>query len=150
MTLQWPVTSLLPHSGPMVLISEPANFGDSGAEAAVRIGEDSLFFRPGHGVPSWVGAEYMAQTIALYAGIGRRRAGKDIQIGLLIGCRRYEVESDFFRLGSQIRVHVDEVWRDSQMAVFECAIEDEVRLAEAQLNVFSPENTASFLAEEQS
>ena len=150
MILQWPVPSLLPHSGPMVLISEPARFGDTWAEATVRIGEDSLFYRPGHGVPSWVGAEYMAQTIALYAGIGRRQAGEDIQIGLLIGCRRYEVETEYFPLGSQICIHVDEVWRDNQMAVFECAIESRKQLARAQLNVFSPADTESFLADERS
>ena len=148
MILRWPVPSLLPHSGPMVLIGEPARFGDTWAEASVRIGEDSLFYRPGHGVPSWVGAEYMAQTIALYAGIGRRQAGKDIQIGLLIGCRRYDVETEYFLLGSQICIHVDEVWRDSQMAVFECAIEGAEQLARAQLNVFSPADAASFLANE--
>lgn len=151
MTLPWPVPSLLPHSGPMVLIGEPARFDGTWAEASVRIGEDSLFYMAGHGVPSWVGIEYMAQTIALYAGIGRRQAGKDIQIGLLIGCRRYEVEAEYFRLGSQICIHVDEVWRDSQMAVFECTISDNgEQLAKAQLNVFSPNDAASFLADERS
>lgn len=151
MTLPWPVPSLLPHSGPMVLISEPATFDETWAEASVRIGEDSLFYRAGHGVPSWVGIEYMAQSIALYAGIGRRQSGEDIQIGLLIGCRRYEVETEYFRLGRQIHIHVDEVWRDSQMAVFECAIRDnDHHLAAAQLNVFSPTDAASFLADERS
>lgn len=145
MTLQWPVSSLLPHGGSMVLIGEPANSGDSWAEAAVRIGEDSLFYRPGQGVPSWVGAEYMAQTIALYAGIGARQAGDDIRIGLFIGCRRYEVKTEYFRLGSHLRIHVDEVWQDNQMAVFDCSIDDRERLATAQLNVFSPIDMASFL-----
>lgn len=146
MTLQWPVPSLLPHGGSMVLIGEPAASGDGWAEAAVRIGEDSLFYRAGQGVPSWVGAEYMAQTIALYAGINARRAGRDIQIGLLIGCRRYEVETEYFRLGARLRIHVDEVWRDDQMAVFKCSIAGAERLAKAQLNVFSPTDAASFIA----
>ena len=145
MTLPWPVPSLLPHSGAMVLISEPAAFGDGWAEAAVRIGEDSLFYKAGKGVPSWVGAEYMAQTIALYSGIRARRAGNDIQIGLLIGCRRFEVETEYFRLGIQLRIHVDEIWQDSQMAVFECSIENREQLAKARLNVFSPVDVVSFL-----
>ena len=150
MTLPWPVPSLLPHSGAMVLISEPAEFGDSWAEACVRIGEDSLFYRTGKGVPSWVGAEYMAQTTALYAGIRDRQAGKEIQIGLLIGCRRYEVETEYFRLGCQLRIHVGEIWQDNQMAVFECSIMDREQLARGQLNVFSPTDTASFIDSERS
>ena len=145
MTLKWPVPSLLPQSGPMVLIEEPAASGDGWAEASVRIAENSVFYRPGRGVPSWVGAEYMAQTVALYAGISARQAGTDIRIGLLLGSRRYEVETEFFQLGSLLRVHVQEVWNDSQMAVFDCYLEDQERLAEAQLNVFQPIDTADFL-----
>ncbi len=136
---------MLPHSGSMVLISEPAASGDGWAEAAVRIGEDSLFYRLGRGVPSWVGAEYMAQTIALYTGIRARRAGNNIKIGLLLGCRRYEAETEYFRLGTQLRIHVDEIWQDSQMAVFECFIEYREQLARARLNVFSPVDVVSYL-----
>lgn len=150
MVLQWPVASLLPHSRSMVMISEPAAFGESWAEATVRIGEDSLFYRPGKGVPSWVGAEYMAQTVALYAGIRARRAGKEMQIGLLIGCRRYEIETEYFRLGSQLRIHVEEIWVDNQMAVFECSLTDRAQLAKVHLNVFSPADVASYLEEERS
>ncbi|NKB58322.1 MAG: hypothetical protein GKS00_18505 [Alphaproteobacteria bacterium] len=145
MPLPWPVDSLLPHSGAMVLIGEPAASGEGWSEATVRVAEDSLFYRPGKGVPSWVGAEYMAQTIALYAGIGARQAGRDIQIGLLLGSRRYNVRTEYFQLGSHLRIHVSEVWQDSQMAVFDCTIEDRERLAEAQLNVFRPADTATFL-----
>ena len=77
MTPRWPVPSLLPHGGAMVLIGEPAAYGDGWAEAAVRIGEDSLFYKAGHGVPSWVGVEYMAQTTALYLGIGAVRLDRN-------------------------------------------------------------------------
>ena len=145
MTLKWPVQSLLPHSGSMVLIEEPAASGDGWAEASVRIAENSVFYRPGRGVPSWVGAEYMAQTVALYAGIIARQTGTDIRIGLLLGSRRYDVKTEYFQLGSQLRIHVQEVWEASQMAVFDCYIEDRERLAKAQLNVFRPVDTAAFL-----
>ena len=150
MTPRWPVPSLLPHGGAMVLIGEPAAYGDGWAEAAVRIGEDSLFYKAGHGVPSWVGVEYMAQTTALYLGIGARRAGRDIRIGLLIGCRRYEVEAAYFRLGSLLSIRVDETWQDGQMAVFECSIAHCGPLAKGRLNVFSPADMASVLAAERS
>jgi predicted hotdog family 3-hydroxylacyl-ACP dehydratase len=145
MTLQWLVPSLLPHSGPMVLIGEPASSGEGWTEATVRIGEDCPFYRPGRGVPSWIGLEYMAQTVALYAGINARRAGKDIQIGLLLGSRRYDVRTEYFRLGSLLCIHVQEVWEDTQMAVFDCVITEGECLAEAQLNVFRPVDTAAFL-----
>lgn len=145
MALPWPVPSLLPHSRGMVLIAEPAASGDEWAEASVRVAEDSLFFEPGCGVPAWVGLEYMAQTIALYAGITARQTDRDINIGLLLGSRRYEAKTEYFQLGSLLRIHVDEVWQDSQMAVFDCYIETRDRLAEAQLNVFRPVDAAAFI-----
>ena len=145
MSLQWPIESLLPHSGPMVLIAEPAAYGENWAEASVRIAEDTLFYELGRGVPSWIGLEYMAQTIALYAGICDKIAGRAVKIGLLVGARRYKVNSEYFPLGSNLHVHVDEVWQDSQMAVFDCRIDRGKRLAEGKLNVYQPTNVAAFL-----
>lgn len=145
MSLQWPIESLVPHGGPMVLISEPAGYGKNWAEASVRIAEDTLFYELGRGVPSWVGLEYMAQTIALYAGICDKTAGRDVKVGLLVGTRRYTVSSEYFPLGSQLQVHVDEVWQDSQMAVFDCRIDCGKCLAEGKLNVYQPANVAAFL-----
>lgn len=150
MTLEWPVPSLLPHSGTMVLIGDPAKSGEGWAESSVRIGEDSVFYKAGAGVPSWVGAEYMAQTIALYAGIGARKGGDDIKIGLLIGSRRYNALTPYFTLGKLLRIRVNEVWEDEQMAVFDCCIDAEERLAEAQLNVFRPVDPERFLQESRS
>lgn len=150
MKLEWPLPSLLPHSRTMVLIGDPAQYGDGWAESTVRIGEDSVFYKTGAGVPSWVGAEYMAQTIALYAGIGARNAGDQIKIGLLIGSRRYTAMTEYFTLGKLLRVHVREVWEDEQMAVFDCRIDAGERLAEAQLNVFRPVDPARFLEEARS
>lgn len=150
MALEWPLPSLLPHSGTMVLIDDPADFGDGWAESSVRIGEDSVFYKPGAGVPSWVGAEYMAQTIALYAGIGARRNDEEIRIGLLIGSRRYTAMTDYFELGTVLRIHVSEIWEDEQMAVFDCRIDAGERLAEAQLNVFRPEDPERFLEDARS
>jgi len=150
MSLDWPLPSLLPHSGTMVLIGDPAQSGEGWAESTVRIGEDSVFYKAGAGVPSWVGAEYMAQTIALYAGIGARQGGDKIKIGLLIGSRRYNAMTDYFTLGKLLRVRVSEVWEDEQMAVFDCSIDAEDRLAEAQLNVFRPVDPERFLRESRS
>lgn len=145
MSLEWPLPGLLPHSGPMVLIADPARYGDGWAESSVRIGEDSLFYKMGAGVPSWVGVEYMAQTIALYAGIQARKDGDDIRIGLLIGSRRYTAMTDYFGLGNRLRIRVSEVWQDEQMAVFDCSIDADEQVAEAQINVFRPVDPARFL-----
>ena len=148
MTLSWTAEELLPHSGAMVLIDEVLDAGEGWITAAVRIAEDSLFFEPGRGVPSWVGAEYMAQTVALYAGYRSKQAGEEVRIGLWLGSRRYETEVAYFELGSNLRIRAEEEWQDDQMAIFDCSIEDGRRLATARLNVFSPRDPAAFLKEQ--
>lgn len=147
----YPLEELLPHSGTMILIDEALDAGEGWATAAVRVGEDSLFYQAGLGVPAWVGIEYMAQTVALYAGICAKRAGTDVRLALLLGTRRYQTATDYFHLGSLLRISVQEEWQDSMMAVFACRISthgEDRQLAEARLNVFRPEDPAAFLKEQ--
>lgn len=133
----WLVPELLPQSGSMVLLDDLIDDGPNWVTTGVRIGEDSMFFEPGAGVPCWLGIEYMAQTVALYSGLQARRRGHPVRIGLLLGSRRYRVNVDHFSLGSYLCVHTKEEWHDGQMGVFDCSIEeDESCLAQARINVF--------------
>jgi predicted hotdog family 3-hydroxylacyl-ACP dehydratase len=141
MSPEWSVEELLPHSESMVLLDEVVEWGDGWAVAAVRVAEDTAFFEPGVGVPSWVGIEYMAQTVAMYVGICAKRESKPIRIGLLLGTRSYKAGCSHFRLGTRPRIRVQEIWRDAQMASFECHIEDGERLADATLNLFQPDDS---------
>jgi predicted hotdog family 3-hydroxylacyl-ACP dehydratase len=149
-SVEWPLRSLVPQSGGMVLIDDPFDAGDGWVTASVAIGEDSMFYKPAMGVPSWVGAEYMAQTISLYAGVCAARIGSEIKIGFLLGMRRYTVGTDYFCLGSDLRINAKEIWQDGQMAVFDCTIADQsgAGLAAAALNVFQPTDPAAFLEEQ--
>ena len=141
----WIPADLLPHREPMILIDEVLDAGNDRATAAVRIGEDCLFFEPGRGVPVWVGIEYMAQTVALCAGIAAKAAGRPISVGLLLGTRKYACFAPHFPLGARLIVHAEQSWRDEAMAVFDCRIETDRRLAEAKLNVYMPRDFKAFL-----
>jgi predicted hotdog family 3-hydroxylacyl-ACP dehydratase len=148
MALTWTAEELMPHSGAMVLINEALDAGEGWATATVRIAENSLFYEPGRGVPSWVGVEYMAQTVALYGGYCSKQAGQEIRIGLWLGSRRYDAEVAYFELASNLNIRVEKEWQNDQMAVFDCSIEDGRRLATARLNVFSPQDATAFFKEQ--
>ena len=142
----WPVETLVPHGGPMVLLDEFVSAGEGEVTTAVRVSEDSLFYDPRQGaVPAWVGVEYMAQTISLYAGLQAKQAREPIRIGLLLGTRRYDVTVGHFRLGDRLLIHAREEWRDDAIAVFACRIETDRCLAEASLNVYQPRDPEAFL-----
>lgn len=143
------ISALLPHSGGMVLIAEPYAELENGVRASIYVAEDSLFFEPGHGVPGWVGIEYMAQAVALHAGLVASRHGREIKIGFLLGTRRYGVDTNYFRLGARLTVEASEIWQDGHMAVYACILRDDEgrNLASAELNVYQPEDPKAFLLE---
>lgn len=144
--IPWPLEQLLPHSRSMLLLDEALDGGDDWAVAGVRIAEDSVFYDPQlKGVPSWIGLEYMAQTVALFSGIQARRANQPVKLGLLLGTRRYEALSDVFALGSYLTVRVDREWDDGQMAVFGCTVSHQTQLASARINVYLPDDLEAFL-----
>lgn len=150
MQVSWPVEALVPHSGRMMLLDRFVRDGEGWAEAELRIGEDRLFCEPGKGVPGWIGIEYMAQAVAMYAGLRSRRQGREVEKGLLVGTRRYECAVEYFPVGSLLLVRIEEEILDGPAGVFTCTISDRKGdiLAESRLNVYVPEDQQAFFKEQ--
>lgn len=145
------VSELVPHRAPMILIDDIMSVSDTGLIARVYVGEEKPFYRPKIGIPAWVGIEYMAQSISAFAGYQRKSQGQSIQLGFLLGTRKYQAHTPAFRLGSTLSVSVEEEFRADEMGTFDCVIKSsEYCLAEARLNVFVPENVDMFLSGEKS
>jgi predicted hotdog family 3-hydroxylacyl-ACP dehydratase len=79
----------------MRLIDRVLEIDDEHVVAEVDVPFDGLFVRDGR-VPSWIGIEYMAQTVSAWAGRRGRAAGGAPRAGLLLGSRRYEVTAMAF------------------------------------------------------
>lgn len=140
-TQSWRVADLIPHASPMILIDEVISCHKTGAKARVYIGEDKPFYEPRYGVPSWVGIEYMAQTIAAFSGIERKENNLEIGLGFLIGSRRYKTNVSTFKLGATLVVSVVEEYKTEEMRAFDCEIHiGNVCVAEARLSVYVPAN----------
>ena len=142
------IRSLLPHSGRMVLLDRLLHAGAEELQAEVTIRADSLFCQP-HGVPAWVGVEYMAQAIAAYAGYSAKQRGESVKIGFLLGTRRYEAACAEFAIGSVLQVQVQKLLQaDNGIGSFECHIRASTnmqQLASATITVFQPADAAVFL-----
>lgn len=144
----WPIESLIPHTNTMVLLQRLVDYGDDFLEATLEITPDSLFLNEQNQVPSWVGIEYMAQTIAAYAGVKAKQLGEEIKVGLLIGTRRFEAFRPAFDSGMHLTVRTAELHQEgSGLGVFECTISSgDTPLAKANLNVYQPKNIDEFMA----
>lgn len=140
------IRQLVPHAGPMMLLDRLISVDSDTLCAEVTIRPDSLFCGA-DGVGAWVGIEYMAQAIAAHAGYAALQRGEPVQIGFLLGSRRYECTRSAFRIGSVLRVHIRNLLlADNGLGSFECRIEDEEGVAaSAMVSVFLPKNVDEFL-----
>ena len=135
-----PLTELMPHRPPMLLLDRMVAAGETHAVCEVELRADGPF-GGAEGVPAYVGIEYMAQTVAAFSGWQRRCAGQPIEIGFLLGTREFQSFCDGFQVGQTLRVEVTHVWGGDQLARFNCTISDAqtgALLQQADLSVFKP------------
>lgn len=132
------VEQLLSHRGKMLLIDKVVAFDKESLCSQVTVRDDGLF-GDGISVPAWLGMEYMAQTIGAYQGMIDSIANRPIQVGFLLGTRRYNSQIESFKVGAVLTIEVSKVMQDqSGLGVFECKISDSNTLVEANINVYQP------------
>ena len=100
-------------------------------------------------VGAWVGIEYMAQAIAAFEGYHSLQRGEPVQVGFLLGARRFESRCASFALGTVLHISVHGVLQhDNGLGAFECQIADagdRQVLATATVTVFKPDDVQQFL-----
>lgn len=145
------IDAVLPHSAPMILLDELISYNEEGGQCGVTISPQAPFYNEEtQTVASYIGTEYMAQSIAAYAGALALDNGDAVKIGFLIGTRKYQTYVSEFKLGQTLRVSVTKLYQEeSGLSVFDCRIEDGSELlAEAKLNVFQPHDPVQFIKEQ--
>lgn len=146
--ITWPLAELLPHAGDMILIDQVESFDEEQIRTRLTVRPGGLFNREDGSLPAWVGIELMAQSVAAYAGCRARQQGKAVELGFLLGTRRFECNVEHFPAGAELQVHALRSLEDENgMGVFECHLNGPGIHALARLNVFRPPQAASYLAE---
>lgn len=107
-----PVAEILPHAGPAVLIDAVLMNTPDRICAAAYITREHPYFVADLGVPSWVGIEMMAQTVAAHAGLTGRAEGRAPRAGMLLGTRRYRAETGHFPEGARLEIEADREFGD--------------------------------------
>jgi predicted hotdog family 3-hydroxylacyl-ACP dehydratase len=120
-----PVGQLVPHAPPMLLIDRVIAHGENLTVCEVEVKPDSLFTVERDGlreVPAIVGIEYMAQTVAAFAGLSARKERRAPRIGFLIGCRELRLETDAFAPGDVLTVEARRLFGENDLGSFACTI----------------------------
>jgi predicted hotdog family 3-hydroxylacyl-ACP dehydratase len=143
-----PIADLLPHRGTMLLVERLLEEEAEAVRVQATVRREQPFVRE-DGLPAWAGIELMAQAIGTWAGLQRLRRGEKVQLGFLVGTRRYDCAVPVFAIGERLEVTARlELLADNGLAVFVCAIWRGGELAaQAQLNVFQPHDVERYLRE---
>ncbi|MFV8782814.1 hypothetical protein ACNKU7_10370 [Microbulbifer sp. SA54] len=138
---------LVPHSGDMSLLDEILTVAEETLSARLTVRDDGIFSRDQR-VPAYLGIEYMAQAIAAFSGYHAREAGKPVELGFLLGTRRFTTSAAWFACGSTLTVSVERLLQaNNGMATFECHITGDGIEQSARLNVYQPDNIEEYLKE---
>lgn len=111
-----------PHKSRMLLLDSLDQYSieESWIETSVEITANVEFFDSDKkGVPVWISFEYMAQSIALLAGLVHRQNGIEPKIGFIMAFRNFIAEKEIFQQNQKVSIRVDEVFRDKNLAVFD-------------------------------
>lgn len=132
----WPVEKLLPHANNMVLIDELVQVDEESATCELLVRNGGLFSGPLHQVPGWIGLEYMAQSVAAWAGYHALARGETVKLGFLLGTRRYVSNVSFFPVGASLNINIERQYQSADgLAAFNCVIRGADILVSARLNV---------------
>ncbi|MDF0734037.1 hotdog family protein [Pseudomonas entomophila] len=144
----WPLAELLPHAGDMILIDQVDSCDEEQIHTRTAVRPGGLFNREDGSLPAWLGLELMAQSVAAYAGCRARRLGQPVELGFLLGTRKFECNVEHFPAGAELHIHAQRSLEDDNgMGVFECHLRGPGIHASARLNVYRPPQAASYLAE---
>ena len=144
-----PAVEYIPHDGSMALIDEIIEVQENSILCSVKPKSSYAFRDSENRIPSWIGIEYMAQTIGAYAGTKAKKKGEEVKVGFLLGSRKLTLHTDFFA-DETIYIQAELVFQNEELGSFKCSIlghDKQTILAEAAVNVFQPEDIDQFLKE---
>ena len=141
--------SVMPHRGRMLLISRVISYNleEKCIEAEYHITEDCLFYDSAMtGVPSWVGFEFIAQSVSAYAGIRNRERGIPPKTGFVLTVSGLKMELPFFKAGNIITIKSKEIENIHPISVFEGEIFlDGKKVLEGKLKLMDVDDEKAFM-----
>lgn len=133
-----PVQDLVLHRAPMMLLDRVTSYDEDHIVCEYQIKAKAAFVDQGR-VDAVVALEYMAQTIAAYVGLKRRRDGLLPRIGYLISAREFTLQTDHFFVGDQLRIEAQRLWGEQELGHFRCRVSRaSAEVAVGQLSVYQP------------
>lgn len=111
------LVDLVDHRGPMAFIDELVSAEGDAARCRAVIRADNPFLLNNR-LPVWVLVEYMAQSVAVFAGYMRASRGTERRHGLLLGCRNLRMADVALEIGTRLEIEVVQIARFESLGSF--------------------------------
>ncbi|MBW2461171.1 MAG: hypothetical protein JRH11_05960 [Deltaproteobacteria bacterium] len=132
--LAW-VVAQMPHQPPMRLIDEVVSVEGGHIQCRSRIQDDHILLDNGR-VSALAAIELFAQAAAALMVYRATKAGVTPTGGYLLGTRKVDLEVDYFLIGDELTIDVNELWGNGPLAQFECSVaQGDTVLATGSINV---------------
>jgi predicted hotdog family 3-hydroxylacyl-ACP dehydratase len=139
--------TLVPHRGKMLLLSRIIDYDleKRVLKSECDIGPSCIFYDSGlGGVPSWVGFEFMAQSISALSGFNTRMKGEPPKIGVIMSISSIDFFYPVFTSKAVIEI-VEDVQLD-KIFTFNCSVYSENKLfAKGKLTVMDIDNLETLM-----
>jgi predicted hotdog family 3-hydroxylacyl-ACP dehydratase len=144
-----PVAELVPHSGPMCLLSAVRDAGEDWIACDVDASRSAPLADPDGSVGAHVAIEWLAQAIAAHGGLVARERGLPPPVGFLLGARRLSLRVARFAPGERLLARAHHVAGQRGLVVYDCALEREgvaEPVVQGRINVFVADDLERLLA----
>lgn len=135
------VATFLRHRPPLMLLERVVSSSGELTVCEWDVVEGGPFVQQYLGIPAYIGIEFMAQCIAVHAGVRARSDGLGPPLGFLLGTRHFRSNVDWIVPGQSCQARCRELMRDANgMGSYDCSILIRGNpIAEARLSVFESE-----------
>jgi predicted hotdog family 3-hydroxylacyl-ACP dehydratase len=123
MTTYPAISELVPHELPMLALDELLEWDPGFAKARLVVSEESLFVEDGK-IDTVLTIEYMAQVVATCLGMGARMGGGAVRMGMVIACRKVNIERPFLNVGEELIVEATRVHGSDHSSSFRAETRD--------------------------
>ena len=115
--------TLLPHRGAAILLDEIRSVDGDRCIALHRVKADARHLDAEGRLPAWVGLELMALTASAFSGHRNLLSGRPVQVGYLLGTRRFSALEPAFPQGTELEIEARVRFLDeSGPSAFDCEI----------------------------
>ena len=130
------ITDLVPHEAPMVWLDELLEWKPGYARCRAVIHDGSPFVESG-ALSSVTLLEHMAQAVAACLGYGALKSGQEVRMGMVVACRRFDIERASVPVGSSLTVEATSVREVDAVSQYRCSVTlDEAKIAGAELTLY--------------